>query len=193
MKNTWQKQKKIKKQFLACWDSPHQLGKEPEKRRKRKFYKKKSFNKQRGEKYRRKYYNKLSPEKLRFLGKQIIILQNDKCWACGEVGHYANECKNRKNNKLIETLGSLDYVELSEDEASDLTLSNNKGIVEIIMDNEYEESDYEEISLMMESSSVNLSDLQGEEFVIDNDHKEVKGDWVLPIIQKDMIYKKFIF
>ena len=45
----------------------------------------------------------------------------------------------------------------------------------------------------MQSSSVSLSDLQGEEFVVDNDHEEVKGDWVLPIIQKDMIYKKIYF
>ena len=29
--------------------------------------------------------------------------------------------------------------------------------------------------------------------MVDNDHEEVKGDWILPIIQKDMIYKKFIF
>ena len=49
---------KIKKQFLTCWDSPHQWGKDPEKRRKIKFYKKKSFNKQMEKKYRRKYYNK---------------------------------------------------------------------------------------------------------------------------------------
>ena len=43
-----------------------------------------------------------------------------KCQACREVEYYVNECKNRKNNKLIETLGSLDYVKLSEDEALDL-------------------------------------------------------------------------
>ena len=54
------KQTKIKKQFLTCWDSPHQWGKEPERRCKKKFYKEKSFNKQRGEKYKRKYYNKPS-------------------------------------------------------------------------------------------------------------------------------------
>ena len=42
---------------------------------------------------------------------------------------------------------------------------------------------------MMESSLVSLGDLQSEEFVIGNDHEEVKGDWVLPIIQKDIIYK----
>ena len=55
---------------------------------------------------------------------------------------------------------SLDYVELSEDEALDLALGNNKGIVEIIEDNEYEESDYEETIHTMESSSVSLGDLQ---------------------------------
>jgi len=32
--------------------------------------------------------------------------------------------KNRKNNKLIEILGSLDYVEFSEEEAVDLALKN---------------------------------------------------------------------
>jgi len=37
---------------------PHQWGKEPERRRQRKFYKKKSFNKQKEEKYKRKCYNK---------------------------------------------------------------------------------------------------------------------------------------
>jgi len=29
------------------------------------------------------------------------------------VDHYANECKNRKNNELIETLSSLYYFELT--------------------------------------------------------------------------------
>ena len=117
------------------------MGKEPEKRTKIKFYKKKSFNKQRSEKYKRKYYNKPSLKKCRFFKKATycpIGKNNCKCWACGEVGHYANECKNKKNNKLIEMLGSLDYVEFSEDEALDLTLGNNKGIAEIIEDNEYE-------------------------------------------------------
>ena len=80
-------------------------------------------------------------------------------------------------------------MKFSEDEALDLILGNNKGIIEIIEDNKY----YEETSHMMESSSVSLGDLQGEEFVIDNDHEEVKGDWVLPIIQKDMINIKSIF
>ena len=70
---------------------------------------------------------------------------------------------------------SLDYVELSKDEALDLALSNNKGIIEIILDKE-------ETSYMIENSSVTLGDLQGEEFVVNNDHEEVKGDWVLLII-----------
>ena len=34
---------------------------------------------------------------------------NYKYWACEKVGHYANERKNRKNNKLIESLGGLNY------------------------------------------------------------------------------------
>ena len=84
-------------------------------------------------------------------------------------------------------MGSLDYIELSEDDALDLALSNNRGIVEIILDNEYKESDHEETSHMMESSAVTLGDLQGEEFIVDNENEDVKGDWVLPIIQKDMI------
>ena len=152
------------KQFLTCWDSPHQWGKVPERKRKRKFYKKKSFNTQRGGKYKRKYYNKPSPKKYRFFRKAAYCpaqKNNCKCWGCGEVGHYANDCKNRKNNKLIETFGSPDYVELSEDEFLNLALNNNKGIVEIILDSKYEESDYEETSHMMESGSISLGDLQG--------------------------------
>jgi len=43
------KQKNIKRQYLVCWDSTNQWGREPNWRRKRNF-KKKSFNKQRGEK-----------------------------------------------------------------------------------------------------------------------------------------------
>ena len=68
----------------------------------------------------------------------------------------------------------MDYVELSEDEALELALSNNKEIVEIILDNEYEENDHEEISYMMKSSSISLGDLQGEEFVVDNENEDVK-------------------
>jgi len=84
---------------------------------------------------------------------------NYKCWACGEVGHYANECKNKKNNKLIETLGSLDYFEISEEEALHLALNNNKGIVKIVMEEEIEETNYEETSHMMKNSSISLGDL----------------------------------
>ena len=46
---------------------------------------------------------------------------------------------------------------------------------------------------MMESSAISLGKLQGGEFTVDNKNENVKGDWVLPIIQKDMIYKKSIF
>ena len=60
------------------------------------------------------------------------------CWASVEVGYYAKECKHRRNNKLFETLVSLDYFELSE-EVLDLALKNNKEIVQIVMeDNDLE-------------------------------------------------------
>ena len=59
---------------------------------------------------------------------------------------------------------------------------------------EEEETDYEETSHMMENSSISLDDLQREEFTVDNENENVKGDWVLPTIQrKIMIYKKSIF
>ena len=45
---------------------------------------------------------------------------------------------NAKTERITNLLN--DYVELSEDGALDLALGNNKGIVEIIEDNEYEES-----------------------------------------------------
>ena len=96
--------KEIQEQFLTCWDLPSQWRKEPERRRKRKFYRKKGFNKQRGEKYKINYYNKPSHEK-RFFKKATycpVKKNNCTCWVCGEISQYANECKNRKNNKLIE-------------------------------------------------------------------------------------------
>ena len=67
--------------------------------------------------------------------------------------------------------------------------------MEITIDeDEYEEPAYEESSHMMESSEISLGDLHGEEFTVDNEiEKDVKSDWVIPIIQKDMIYKKSIF
>jgi len=72
----------MKKQFLTCWDTPNQWGKEPNKRRKRTFFKKKSFNKQRGEKYKRKYFHKPGPKRHRFFRKAAycpIEKKNCKC------------------------------------------------------------------------------------------------------------------
>ena len=46
---------------------------------------------------------------------------------------------------------------------------------------------------MMKSSSISVDDLQEEEFIADNENEDVKGDWVLLIIQKDIAYKTFIF
>ena len=94
----------------------------------------------------------------------------------GDTGYYANECKNRKNNKFIETLGSLNYVKLSDEEAQDLVLKNNKGIVGIGLKDKYKQSDYEETSHMMKSSSISLRDFQGEAFTVDSENEEVKGD-----------------
>jgi len=45
----------------------------------------------------------------------------------------------------------------------------------------------------MESSSISISGLQGEEFAMDNENEDVKGDWVILIIKKYMNYKKSIF
>jgi len=70
-----------------------------------------------------------------------------------------------------------------------LSLNDNNIIVEIILKDEYEESDYEETNHMMKNTPISLGDIQGEEFVVDNENEEVKANWVLPIIQKDMIYK----
>jgi len=77
-------------------------------------------------------------------------------------------------------LESLDYFEISEEEAPDLALKNNKGIVEITIEKD-EETEYDETSHMMENSLINLSDLQGEEFTVDNENENINGDWVLPI------------
>ena len=52
-----------------------------------------------------------------------------KYWACEEVGHYENECKNRKNNKLIDTLGNSDYFEHIEEETLRPALKNNQGLL----------------------------------------------------------------
>jgi len=63
------------------------------------------------------------------------------------------------NNKHIKALESLDYFVLSEDEALDLAQKNNRGIVEIVAKDEYEESDYEETSFSIKSSSISLGSL----------------------------------
>jgi len=60
-------------------------------------------------------------------------------------------------------------------------------IVEIVLEDKHEESDYEETSQMMQSSSISHSNLQGEKFIMHTKNEDVKGYWVIPIIQKDMI------
>jgi len=44
------------------------------------------------------------------------------------------------------------------------------------LNNEYEESDYEEASHIMESSSIILGYLQGEEFVVSSENEKIKRD-----------------
>jgi len=61
------------------------------------------------------------------------------------------------------------------------------------MEDENEESHYEETSHMIEVVQLVLAIFKGEEFIVDNENEVVKGDWIIPIIQKDMIYKKIIF
>ena len=65
----------MKKPYLACWDTSNQWRREPTWRRKRKFFKKMSFNKQRGEKYKRKYFQKQVLESIGSLGKLPTIQQ----------------------------------------------------------------------------------------------------------------------
>ena len=43
---------------------------------------------------------------------------------------------------------------------------------------------------MTKSSSISIDDLQREEFTVHNKNEKIKGDWILSIIQKDMMYKK---
>ena len=45
---------------------------------------------------------------------------------------------NRKNKKLAKIFGILDYFDLIKEEKMDHTLKNNKGIVEIVMEDEYQ-------------------------------------------------------
>ena len=75
-----QKQHKMKKSYLPCWDTLHQWGNELKKRTKRKFYKKKSFNKQRGKKYWRKYCNKPRPKRQNcFRKSDYLIVGKNMC------------------------------------------------------------------------------------------------------------------
>lgn len=81
-----QKQKKIKKQFLLVGILLTNGKRNLKGLKKRKFYKKKIYNKQRGEKYKRKYYNKPNPKKTKFFRKAgycPIGKNNRKCWAYG--------------------------------------------------------------------------------------------------------------
>ena len=53
---------------------------------------------QKEEKSKRKYFHKISSKRYRFFRKFAYSLaekNNGRCWACGEVRHYANECKNK--------------------------------------------------------------------------------------------------
>ena len=54
------------------------------------------------------------PKGVDFLEELLIVLQEKivECWSYREVDHYANECKNRKGDKLIATLESLEYLSL---------------------------------------------------------------------------------
>ena len=85
-----------------------------------------------------------APKKQRFFLEKLCIVKNLCKYShrgCGKIRYYANECKNRKNN----TLGSLDYFELSVEEILDLTLKTIK-----------KKSDYEETSHIIKSSSITL-------------------------------------
>ena len=68
----------MRKQFLVYWYNPHNWEKELERRRKKKFYKKMTLNKQRGEKYKIKYYDKPSPENQSFFKERSLIVPSGK-------------------------------------------------------------------------------------------------------------------
>jgi len=53
--------------------------------KKQKFFKKKSFNKQRGEKYKRKYYNKPSLQGTDSLEKLLIVQREKKTVSIGHA------------------------------------------------------------------------------------------------------------
>ena len=111
----------MKKQYLACGDTPNQWRREPTWRRKRIFLRKRALTCKEEKNIQESIFKNQVLENIGSLEKLHIVQQGKitVCWSCGEVGYYANECKNRKNNKLIETLRSLDYFEISEEEALD--------------------------------------------------------------------------
>mgnify|MGYP000988156972 CR=1 FL=1 len=100
----------------------------------------------------------------------------------------------------MEVLGSADYIEIEEEEALNLAIANNKGIVEIIEeeietedeDDEVDESE-EELNFMI-CEDVSIGSLRGETFTIDNEQeKEIGQDWIMPIVHKKEIYQNSIF
>ncbi|XP_021733293.1 uncharacterized protein LOC110700113 [Chenopodium quinoa] len=161
----------MKRQFLTCWDFPNNYGCERKNYNKRKSYKKNKFDRSRGETYKKKYYKYKYRKPSRFFKKATYCPEKKKtckCWSCGELGHYANECK-KANHKLMEALESWDYIEIPEDEALELALNNNKGIVEIVeeeneyneepeVNDEFEDENYEEINNMMEGEELENSE-----------------------------------
>ena len=72
-----QKQNKIKRQFLTCCDSPHQWGKEPEKRRKRKFYQKRALTSREAKNIEENIITNQVLKNIDFLGK-LPIAQQEK-------------------------------------------------------------------------------------------------------------------
>ena len=84
----------MKKQILACWNTPHQWKTKVEKRRQRKFHKKNNFEKSRAEKYKRKFItNKDFLEKLLIVQWKKIIVN---------VGHVEKENVIQMMQKLEE-------------------------------------------------------------------------------------------
>ena len=207
----------MKRQFLTCWDFPNSYGCERKNYKKKKYYKRNKFDKSRGETYKKKFYKHKYKKPSRLFRKATYCPEKKrtcKYWSCGEIGHYANECK-KANHKLMEALGSWDYIEIPEDEALELALTNNKGILEIIeeeIDNneendeyEYNEESYEEINNMMEGQSdseneedsgkTTIGQLKNADYAIEeSDVAQMKhGSWNFPQITKDKIFKKSLF
>ncbi|XP_021746677.1 uncharacterized protein LOC110712520 [Chenopodium quinoa] len=98
----------MKRQFLTCWDFPNNYGCERKNYNKRRNYKKNKYDRSRGETYKKKYYKHRYRKPSRFFRKATYCPEKKKtckCWSCGELGHYANECK-KANHKLMEALGN---------------------------------------------------------------------------------------